>query len=212
MLNVNLQKIRKEKGFTQEALAVKLNVVRQTVSKWERGTAVPDADTLCRIAEVLDVPVTELLGTPVTKENNDIPAIAKSLAEINEQLAIRNRRSHRIWKITGILLLAVILSILTLSVTGVISYKKISTTSDDVAVVQVSDNGIPLLHSILELDEHEINEYLTNSISKKQLVKTWGQPDESDGNKDYWKIDNQWKLMVEYDNNDMAIMCGKENW
>ena len=38
MLSENLARIRKEKGLTQEALAVKLNVVRQTVSKWEKGT------------------------------------------------------------------------------------------------------------------------------------------------------------------------------
>lgn len=49
MLNENLAKVRKERGLTQEALSVKLNVVRQTISKWEKGTAVPDADTLCRI-------------------------------------------------------------------------------------------------------------------------------------------------------------------
>lgn len=51
MLNENLAKVRKERGLTQEALSVKLNVVRQTISKWEKGTAVPDADTLCRIAD-----------------------------------------------------------------------------------------------------------------------------------------------------------------
>ena len=57
MLNENPAKIRKERGLTQEALASKLNVVRQTISKWENGTAVPDADTLCKIADVLDVSV-----------------------------------------------------------------------------------------------------------------------------------------------------------
>ena len=57
MLNENLSRVRKERGLTQEALAIKLNVVRQTVSKWEKGTAVPDADTLCRIADALDVSI-----------------------------------------------------------------------------------------------------------------------------------------------------------
>lgn len=210
MLNKNLQKIRKERGLTQEALAVKLNVVRQTISKWEQGSAVPDADTLCRIAEALDIPVTELLGTPTPKEQNDTTAIVESLAEINEQLAIRNRRSHRIWKIAGILLLAAIISIILLSAASMVAYTKISTTSDDVDVVQVSENDIPLFHSILELDEHDMNEYLITIVSRKQLIETWGKPDESDGNKDYWKIDNHWKLIVEYDENDMVTMCGKE--
>ena len=62
MLNENLARVRKERGLTQEALAVKLNVVRQTISKWEKGTAVPDADTLCKVADELEVPVSELLG------------------------------------------------------------------------------------------------------------------------------------------------------
>ena len=61
MLSENLARIRKEKGLTQEALAVKLNVVRQTVSKWEKGIAVPDADTLCAIADALDVSAAQLL-------------------------------------------------------------------------------------------------------------------------------------------------------
>ena len=60
MLNESLSKIRRERGLTQESLAIKLNVVRQTISKWENGTAVPDADMLCRIADVLDVPFSHL--------------------------------------------------------------------------------------------------------------------------------------------------------
>ena len=58
----NLKMLRKSKGFTQEELAIKVNVVRQTVSKWEKGLSVPDAVTLQKIAEVLDVSVNELLG------------------------------------------------------------------------------------------------------------------------------------------------------
>lgn len=95
MLNENLARVRKERGLTQEALAVKLNVVRQTISKWENGTAVPDADTLCRIAEALEISVAELLGNSLHEEKMDTDKIAKSLAEINEQLAVRNRRTGK---------------------------------------------------------------------------------------------------------------------
>ncbi|MBR2730722.1 MAG: helix-turn-helix transcriptional regulator, partial [Clostridia bacterium] len=55
MLNENLKRLRTEKGFTQETLAAELHVVRQTVSKWEKGLSVPDAEMLVRIAETLDV-------------------------------------------------------------------------------------------------------------------------------------------------------------
>ena len=71
MLNENLARVRKEHGLTQEALAAKLNVVRQTISKWENGTAVPDADNLCKIADTLDVSVAELLGKTDKEEEND---------------------------------------------------------------------------------------------------------------------------------------------
>ena len=62
MLSENLKSFRKSKGISQEELAVRLNVVRQTISKWEKGLTVPDADTLIRIAEILEVDVSELLG------------------------------------------------------------------------------------------------------------------------------------------------------
>ncbi len=103
MLNENLAKVRKERGLTQEALAIKLNVVRQTISKWEKGTAVPDADMLCRIADALDVPVATLLGNTEQEEQLDISSITKSLAQINEQLAVRNRHSANVWKVLCLL-------------------------------------------------------------------------------------------------------------
>lgn len=88
--------------------AIKSNVVRQTVSKWEKGLSVPDADALQRIAEVLDVGVEELLGAQVQTET-DKNEIAEQLSRINEQLVIKNRRWNRFWKITGIILLVCIL-------------------------------------------------------------------------------------------------------
>ena len=108
MLNENLSRVRKERGLTQEALAIKLNVVRQTVSKWEKGTAVPDADTLCRIADALDVSIAALLGDSEYEEQQDIGSIAKALAQINEQLAIRNRHAATVWKVLCLIFLCVI--------------------------------------------------------------------------------------------------------
>ena len=60
MLSENLKAIRKSKGLSQEELAVKLNVVRQTISKWEQGLSVPDSDLLVLISEVLETPVVHL--------------------------------------------------------------------------------------------------------------------------------------------------------
>lgn len=107
MFGDNLKAIRKAKGYTQEELAIKLNVVRQTVSKWEKGLSVPDADTLCKIADVLETSISELLGSEINTEINR-NEVAEQLAKISEQLAIKNRRSKKIWKIIGITLLAII--------------------------------------------------------------------------------------------------------
>ncbi len=112
MFNENLKTLRKQKGFTHEELAIRVNVVRQTVSKWEKGLSVPDAEVLQRIAEVLDVGVNELLGADLT-QNADNNEVAQQLARINEQLAIKNRRWNHIWKVVGIIaLVSVILTVL----------------------------------------------------------------------------------------------------
>ena len=62
MLAENLKALRKAKGLSQEELAARLHVVRQTVSKWEKGRSVPDADLLIRLAEELDATSAALLG------------------------------------------------------------------------------------------------------------------------------------------------------
>lgn len=95
MLSKNLKIFRKRKGLTQENVAETLNVVRQTISKWEKGISVPDADMLIKLAEILDVSVIELIGSDVTDEKNE-DMIAVELARVVEQLASRNRRSKKI--------------------------------------------------------------------------------------------------------------------
>ena len=65
MLSDNIKRIRKSKGLSQEELAIKLNVVRQTVSKWENGLSVPDSDMLITLADELDTSVSVLLGENV---------------------------------------------------------------------------------------------------------------------------------------------------
>ena len=90
MINENIKYFRKAKGISQEEMAVKLNVVRQTVSKWESGLSVPDADILIRMAEFLDVSVSQLLGVEIDdKSNKDL---SEELAKLNEQLAKKNQK------------------------------------------------------------------------------------------------------------------------
>ena len=88
MLNENIRAIRKSKGLSQEELAEKLHVVRQTISKWETGLSVPDAGLLIALSETLETPVSILLGETVAEaKTDDIKAIAEKLEMINAQLA-----------------------------------------------------------------------------------------------------------------------------
>lgn len=107
MLAENLKKIRKDKGYTQEILAEKLNVVRQTVSKWEKGLSLPDVDMLSKIANVLETDVNILLDGQIT--TTDQSEIVKQLAKINEQLTIKNRRYKKIMKTIAIILLIIVI-------------------------------------------------------------------------------------------------------
>lgn len=96
MLSENIRTIRKSKGLSQEELAIKLNVVRQTISKWEQGLSVPDSDMLISISEVLETPVSTLLGETVTEsEADDLKAISEKLEVINLQLAQRKTARRR---------------------------------------------------------------------------------------------------------------------
>ena len=106
MLHDNIKRLRQQKGMTQEVLAEKLHIVRQTVSKWEKGLSVPDSEMLVTLAEVFEVPVSELLGETadfVPEKDH----VAEQLALINEQLIIKNRRARRIWKVILVIFIAI---------------------------------------------------------------------------------------------------------
>lgn len=109
MLNENIKAIRKSKGLSQEELAVKLNVVRQTISKWEQGLSVPDADMLIAISEALETPVSTLLGeTVIAPEADDLKAISEKLEIINLQLAQRKTTRRNVFHYLLLSLCAVI--------------------------------------------------------------------------------------------------------
>ena len=112
MLNENIKAIRKSKGLSQQELAIKLNVVRQTISKWEQGLSVPDSDMLISISEVLETPVSTLLGETVTEaEVDNLKAISEKLEVINLQLAQRKTTRRKIIRWLLVSLCAIILMI-----------------------------------------------------------------------------------------------------
>lgn len=112
MLSQNLKTIRKSKGLSQQELAVKLNVVRQTISKWEQGLSVPDSEMLISISEVLETPVSTLLGENVVlPEADTLKAISEKLEVINLQMAQKKNTRRKIihWSLIG--LCAIIMAI-----------------------------------------------------------------------------------------------------
>ncbi len=105
MFSDNLKNLRKSKGLSREELAIKLSVVRQTVSKWKNGLSVPDSELLIKIAEALDTSVSVLLGEEViTEGQSELKAIAEKLEIINKQLAEKNEKGRKMKKYLFILL------------------------------------------------------------------------------------------------------------
>lgn len=124
MLHKTLKYFRTSHKMTQETLALKLGVTRQTVSKWENGISVPDADTLAKIANIFEVTVGELLGADELLNNNkkksdshtdtenkneelDERHVAKILAVLNEQLAVKNKHRKTVIRIIKIVLIVI---------------------------------------------------------------------------------------------------------
>ena len=129
----NLKTLRRARGLSQEELAGRLHVTRQTISKWENALSVPDAELLLRLAEELEVPVSRLLGGPVEEE----PApdqVAAHLAELNRLLAERNRRSRRIWRVVAGVLIGMAAATVLLMLLNAAAFHSFTTDAEQTAI------------------------------------------------------------------------------
>ena len=155
MLSENLKALRKQKGMSQEVMAQQLNVVRQTVSKWEQGLSVPDAQMLTNIAELFEVPVSSLLGESI-EENVNVNEIAVQLAVLNQQLAARRGRTRKIVRIVLIAAAALIAGYILLHIVfGVIEDNNRVMTS---ATLTCSLDGETYVYGINYDDQYRIHE------------------------------------------------------
>ncbi len=112
MLNENIKHLRKTKGLSQEELALKLNVVRQTISKWEQGLSVPDSSMLISLADELDTSVSILLGETIQEpclNELDLKSISEKLETINLQFAKKSEMRIRTIRYLLISLCAIII-------------------------------------------------------------------------------------------------------
>lgn len=120
MLNENIKTSRKLKGLSQEELAIKLNVVRQTISKWEQGLSVPDSEMLISLSEELDTPVSTLLGEKISDfKVDDIKAISEKLEIINLQLSkmkiSKRKKIHLLFILLSLMIIAISVIILVIN-------------------------------------------------------------------------------------------------
>ena len=140
MLKDNIKAIRKSKGLSQEELAIKLNVVRQTISKWEQGLSVPDSEMLVSISEALETPVSTLLGEQISESKlDDLKVIAEKLEIVNLQLLQKKEQKRK--TIQGLLILLCVIIIITFIVLMLVGspylnwfYGDPETAADDVDV------------------------------------------------------------------------------
>ena len=140
MFHENLKALRKDRGLSQEELAARLHVVRQTISKWEKGLSVPDAEMLLRLAEVLDTTVSRLLGAEIPEDEADRDHLAEQLSRINEQLAVRNRWGRFILRLVlGILAAFAVFNILLI----LFSYGAFRSYQDPVQTVTSAQQLVP---------------------------------------------------------------------
>lgn len=148
MLSENLKQLRKAKGLSQEELAIKLHVVRQTVSKWEKGLSVPDSGMLIQLAQALDTSVTVLLGEPVaadSPENPELKAIAAKLELLNEQFAARCERQRKMWRAGFVLLGAAALLVMLRQLMEWLSYQAAERIWADMTIIGGNDGPTNIL-------------------------------------------------------------------
>lgn len=173
-MNENIKTIRKNKGMTQEEMASQLHVTRQTISKWEKGLSVPDADMLMRMAEILDVSVAELLGADRV-EQQQMDAVVEQLCRINEQLAIKNRRARKIWKAVIVAVVVLVVIPLIIAIAGSVAF--IASAPDEQA------QGGGTAKWIGTLDGEEYIYYITydDKFRIREYSGTFATDDEGDG-------------------------------
>ena len=144
MLKDNIKTLRKQKGLSQEELSIKLNVVRQTISKWEQGLSVPDSEMLISISEVFDTPVSTLLGETITDTNpNNLKEIAEKLEIMNLQLAERKESKRKFWHYFFIGLCIIVLLIFISIITFDNSYMEWDYNDPELSVLGV------IIHSFI---------------------------------------------------------------
>lgn len=173
MLSKNIRILRKQKGMSQEIMAQQLNVVRQTVSKWEKGLSVPDAEMLIQVAELFEVSVNELLGTNIESEKKE-NEIVNQLTLLNEQLANKSRRNHNLLKGIMIGLCTFLVIVIVINVAHSLTFK--FTRSSEVATttkMTCTLDGKEYIYNVIYNEQYQIigaggDAWIANHVQTEQ--------------------------------------------
>lgn len=109
--NNRLYQLRKQKGLSQEELANRLNVSRQTVSKWEVGDSTPDMEKLIAMSDLFDVSLDKLVMGKEDEEKPPSTSKSELVTVLNEKVLTNKnkKRVKNILKVVGIILAAILL-------------------------------------------------------------------------------------------------------
>lgn len=136
VLSEKIKELRKARGLSQEEMAERLHVSRQTISKWEKGLSAPNADYLILLADLFEISVSELLGTSEDKQDTD-KDVSKQLELLNTVLTNRDRRNRKIWRIVCCILLFMVIGSVVLVMFGMISFDQYANGSVKVELEQI---------------------------------------------------------------------------
>lgn len=156
----NLRALRKEKSFSQEYLAEKMNVSRQTISKWENGTAMPDLKKITELAQLFDTSMDELLGTSSPAQAPDNSAELELLDRRISQLEEKSKKNSKN------LIFAIVCLSVALVIFAICMYSAIRGLNDTVATINSRSQIIYQNESDGEKTISEELEYYVTSIDK----------------------------------------------
>lgn len=110
--NEKLIKLRKASGLSQEELADKLNVARQTVSKWELGETTPEMNKLIELSDLFDVSIDEMVKEAKMPEIIEREIDHEKIDEVYKDISTAKRNLKWFYIIAGSISIITILSIL----------------------------------------------------------------------------------------------------
>ena len=103
MLGEKIQRLRKEKGLSQEQLAAQITVSRQAISKWELGESTPDTDNIVQLCKIFQVSADYLLNDEY-QSDGDIPAVKISSDDLKQEYQQKQSKARAIagWSCLGV--------------------------------------------------------------------------------------------------------------